>query len=112
MAFTLGRFIVIMRILPRCSISIPSSLMPPPVNPFRLRALPSQCDEAWRAANNPRRRSAITFRDMAAPQSLLAGHRAAGLDLPMRFSDFPSHHAARAPDSPSVVFDGMRWSYG
>ena len=30
----------------------------------------------------------------------------------MRFSDFPSLQAARAPDSPAVVFEDMRWSYG
>ncbi len=34
------------------------------------------------------------------------------LDLPMRFSDFPSLHAARAPDAPAVVFEEMRWNYG
>ncbi|HEY8015896.1 MAG TPA: AMP-binding protein, partial [Dongiaceae bacterium] len=30
----------------------------------------------------------------------------------MRFSDFPSLHAARAPDAPAVVFEEMRWNYG
>lgn len=29
-----------------------------------------------------------------------------------RFSDFPFDQAVRAPDSPAVVFDGLRWTYG